>query len=138
MVHFTRNKKRILKAEANTPLVIKDQRIHASQEVKILGVLLDSELRYSSAIARLCKQGINAVLALKQLKNPRPKATRQLYTSTVAPFVDYASVIWAPNATKSALSRLDAIQKIAAPAIIEGFRTVALHTAESEANLQSV
>ncbi len=52
--------------------------------------------------------------------------------------IDYASVIWASNATKSALSKLDAIQKIAAQAIIEGFRTVALHTAESVANLQSM
>ncbi len=52
--------------------------------------------------------------------------------------IDYASVIWAPNATKSALSKRDAIQKIAAQAIIGGFRTVALHTAESKANPQSV
>ena len=56
----------------------------------------------------------------------------------MAPVIDYASVIWAPNATKSAISKLDAIQKIAAQAIIGGFRTVAFHTAESEASLQSV
>ena len=44
MVHFTRNKKIILEAEVDTAIVIKDQKIHASQEVKILGVV-DSELR---------------------------------------------------------------------------------------------
>lgn len=68
MVNFTQNKKRILDAKANMPLIIKNQRIHASQEVKILGVVLDFELRYSSHITQACKQGIIAVLALKQLK----------------------------------------------------------------------
>lgn len=68
-------------------------------------------------------------------QNLRPEARRQLYTSKVAQVVDYASVIWAPNTTKSALTRLDAIQRIAAQAIIGGFRTVTLHTAELEANL---
>ena len=56
----------------------------------------------------------------------------------MAPVVDYASIIWAPNTTKSALSKLDTIQQIAAQAIIGGFKTVVLHTAESEANLQNV
>lgn len=55
-------------------LIIKDQRIYTFQKVKILSVVLDSELHYSSHIARTCKQDINIVLALKQLKNLRPKA----------------------------------------------------------------
>ena len=76
MVHFTRNKKRTGEAEADKPLVIEDQRILASQEVKILGVILDSELPYSNHIARACKQGIIAVLALKRPKNMRPEAAR--------------------------------------------------------------
>ena len=127
-----------MEAEANMLLVIKDRRIRDSQQVKILGDVLDSELRYSSHIARACKRGINAVLALKRLKNLRPKAIGQLYTSTMALIVDYASVIWAPNANKNALSKLNAIQRIVAQAIIGDFGTVALHTAKSKANLQSV
>ena len=64
--------------------------------------------------------------------------TAIIYTSTVAPIINYASVIWASNATKSVLSKLDTIQRITAQAIIGGFKTVALHTIEFEANLQSV
>ncbi len=51
MVHFTWNKKRTGEAEADKPLIIGDQRILAHQEVKILGVILDSVLRYSNHIA---------------------------------------------------------------------------------------
>ena len=92
-MHFAGNKKRILEAEPDTPLVIKDQRLYASQEDKIPGFVSDSELRYSSHIVRACKQGINAVFALKRLINLRPEAKRQLYISKVALVVDYLSGI---------------------------------------------
>lgn len=138
MIHFTRNKTRLKDINADTPLYIKNQVIHPSPEVKILGVILDAGLRYHSHIARACKRGTNAVLALRRLKNLRPEITRQLFISTVAPVIDYASIIWAPNTTKSSISKLDAIQRNAAQAVIGAFRTVSLHTAESEAGLWSV
>ena len=88
MVHFTRNKSRLKDANADSPLQIKDQAYNPSSEVKILGVIYDSGLRYHSHIARACKRG--TILALKRLKNLRPEAARQLFTSTVAPVIDYA------------------------------------------------
>lgn len=58
--------------------------------------------------------------AEQALRNLRPESARQLFRSTVAPVVDYASVIWSPGLGKSTL------KKIGTQAIIEGFRTVAL------------
>lgn len=57
-----------LDAEANQPFIIQDQEIYTSHEIKILDVILDTELHYSTHIAQVCKHGINAVLALKQLR----------------------------------------------------------------------
>ncbi len=47
---------------------------------------------------------------------------------------DYASVIWAPNASKSALSPLSQVQRLGAQAIVGAFWTVSLLVAESEAS----
>lgn len=49
------------------------------------------------------------------------------------PVTDYASVIWAPNASKSALGPLAQMQRMRAQAIVGAFRTVSLLVAESEA-----
>lgn len=65
MIYFTQNKKRILKAKVNMLLIIENQKIYAFQEIKILDIVLDYKLSYSSHIAQVCKQGLNAVLTLK-------------------------------------------------------------------------
>ncbi len=61
----------------------------------ILGVIFDSGLHFQSHVARACKYSTNAVLALKRLKTLRPETTPQLFSSTVAPVINYAYVIWA-------------------------------------------
>lgn len=45
MVHFTRNKARLEDTNTDMLLKIKDQLIYSSPEVKILGVILDANLR---------------------------------------------------------------------------------------------
>lgn len=52
--------------------------------------------------------------------------------------IDYLSALWAPNATKSVLLKLDDVQRILDQAIISNFRTVAFYKTELEANLQSI
>lgn len=49
--------------------------------------------------------------------------------------MDYASVIWAPSATISALKRLDKAQRIGAQAITGAYFTVFLLICEAEASL---
>lgn len=104
LVHFTRNKTKLLEEDrAPTYIEFGREKVKAQPEVKILGVVLDQRLRYRQHIAQATKRGITAALALKRLKNLKPEVTRQLFVSTLAPLVDYASPIWAPDATMSAL-----------------------------------
>ena len=66
-------------------------------------------LTYKPHIAKAAKRGIKAALALKRLKNLKPETTCQLFVLTVAPVVDYALPIWAPDATLAFLHALDTI-----------------------------
>ncbi|KAH7337365.1 hypothetical protein BKA66DRAFT_479856 [Pyrenochaeta sp. MPI-SDFR-AT-0127] len=55
--------------------------------------------------------------------------------SAVQPMADYASPIWYPLVTQEMMQLLWQSQRIAAQAVIRGFRTVALSIAEVEAGL---
>lgn len=139
LVHFTRNtRKATAKLASPSALKIGGQPIYGQKEVKLLGVVFDQKLTYKEHIAKVLQRGIRAALGLKRLRNLRPEGTRQLFKSMVVPVVDYASVIWSPGTAKSALKKLDQIQRIGAQAVTGGFRTVALQAAEAEAGLQSV
>ena len=134
LTHFSRRRKVL--TQEDPPLLVHGVAVESSKEIKILGVVLDSKLTYKSHIARAAKKGTAAALALKRLRNLRPETARQLYTSTVVPRMDYASMIWGPNATRSALSGLDRAQRIGAQAVVGAFKTVSLVIAESEAGLE--
>ena len=139
LVHFTRNTKRIT-AELASPSALKigGQPIYGQKEVKLLGVVFDQKLTYKEHIAKIFQRGITAAIGLKRLRNLRPESTRQLFKSIVVPVIDYASVRCSPGIAKSALKKLDQIQRIGAQAVTGGFCTVALQVAEAEAGLQSV
>ncbi len=55
--------------------------------------MLNQKLSYKQHIAQAVKKGIKTELAPQRLKNLKPKVTRQLFFSTVALVVDYASRI---------------------------------------------
>ena len=133
-IHFTRNKKRL--DETPVPLIVRDCPVRPSDSVKVLGVILDQELRYKHHMARVAKRGTRAVMALKRLKALRPSTARQLFATTVVPTVDYASFIWSSHQTSSMIRILQPIQRMAAQAIVGTFRTVALPIAEAEAAIE--
>lgn len=93
MVHFTDKKAWLNDIIANMSLKIRDQLIKHFFEVKILEIVLDASLRYHSHVVCVCKRDTKTVLRLKKLKNLRPETIHQLFSSTVAPFIDYASNI---------------------------------------------
>lgn len=83
------------------PWKIRDQSMNSSSYVKILGVIFDAGLRYYSHVARACKRGTNAILALNLLKNPWPETTRKLFFSAVASVINYSSIFWVFNSINS-------------------------------------
>ena len=63
LVHFTRNSR----FQSSNPISIKGIEVSPCKETKILGVLMDSELRYKNHIKKVSGKGLKAVLALKRI-----------------------------------------------------------------------
>ena len=134
LVHFTRTESR----SSPAPISIRGVMIPPKSEAKILGVLMDSGLRYRTHIARTANKGLSAALALKRLRMLSPASARQLFNATVAPVLDYASNVWMHAVHESAMSLLNRAQKVGAQAVTGAFHTVALPVAESEASIRPI
>ena len=87
IIHFTRRPDRI----SSRPFTIKGEAIAPKETAKILGVILDSGLRYVQHIGKATTKGLLAAMALKRLRLVSPSTARQLFRATVALVVDYAS-----------------------------------------------
>jgi hypothetical protein len=90
VIHFTRKAYK----SSSQPFVIKGQSVSPKDHVKILGVVMDTRLKYHEHIARAAAKGLEAALELRKLRGLSPTVARQLFTATVAPTVDYASNVW--------------------------------------------
>jgi ribonuclease HI len=131
-IHFSRNPRHL----SDTPLAIRDKLVKPQGSAKILGMILDQQLRFYEHYAHVAKRGLRAVMALKRLRALQPNTTRQLFIAAVAPTIDYASFIWSARANERTLKLLEPIQRIAAQAIVGTFRTVALGIAQAEAGIE--
>jgi hypothetical protein len=134
LVHFTRSPNRT----STTPITIKGEVVTPKETAKILGVIMDSKLRYKEHIASAATKGLLAAMALKRLRMVSPSTARQLFGSTVAPVVDYASNIWMHACGTAGMASLNRVRRVGAQAIIGSFRTVAVAVAETEASIRTV
>lgn len=73
------------------PFTIKEETVRPKDQVKILGVVMDSKLKYKEHIVRAALKGLEAAMQLRRLKGLSLSTARQLFTSTVTPVIDYAS-----------------------------------------------
>ena len=91
IIHFAR---KAYKTDSE-PFTIKGQAVQPKEHVKILGVLMDTRLKYKEHIARAASKRLDAVIMqLWRLMGLSPLTARQLFTATVTPVVDYASNVW--------------------------------------------
>ena len=134
LVHFTRDPRRT----DTTPVLVKGEPVSPTRKAKILGVIMDSELRFKEHIANAATKGLKAAMALKRLRMISPSTARRLFGATVAPMVDYASNIWSHACGSSALAALNRVQRMGAQAITGMFRTVATVIGEAEASISTV
>jgi ribonuclease HI len=134
LVHFTRT----THLSSYASVIIKGKAITPEPEAKILGVIMDSGLRYKSHIARTSIKALEAALALKRLRMLSPSVARQLFNATVAPVMDYASNVWMHTAREAAMAALNRAQRIGAQAVTGAFQTVAVAIAEAEAYIRPV
>ena len=129
-IHFTRTDNRA----SNEPLWIKGQEVKPSDQIKLLGVIFDKQLRFKEHVARAVSRGLKAALALSRLKAISPSTACQLFSATVAPVIDYGATIWW-RAAAASTKAFNTTQKIGARAVTGAFKTVAREVAEAEASL---
>ena len=67
-----------------------------------------------------------------------PSTMRQLYTATVAPVMDYASPVWYLAVSNKTMAVLHRAQRVAAQAIVGGFRTLGLNVIVLKAGIPSL
>jgi hypothetical protein len=106
-IHFIRNR-----SQADHQLVlIKGKVIEPASSTKILGVIMDSELRYKQQVARAATKGLTAVMALRRLQGLPLAIVRRLFEVSIVLVVDHTSSIWmyAPSKDRNALSRVQRI-----------------------------
>jgi hypothetical protein len=133
LVHYTRNQQK----EDEGPITVKGQAVHPMDEMKVLGVLMDKQLRYKRHIANTAARGMRAAMALRRLKTA-PCAARKLFDATVTPVLDYASNVWRYACGTGPQATLERAQRIGAQAITGAFRTVATVVAEAEAGVRTI
>ncbi|KAJ6114152.1 hypothetical protein N7512_007597 [Penicillium capsulatum] len=117
------------------PFIIKGQTVEPKEKVKILGVLMDTRLKYKEHIARAASKGLEAAMELRRLRGLSPATARQLFSSTVAPVVDYASNVWMHAFKNQNVGPINRVQRVGAQAIVGTFLTVATSVAEAEAHI---
>jgi hypothetical protein len=133
-IYFTRNSHQ----SAYEPISVKGEEVRPTASVKILGLIMDSQLCYQEHTARAAIRGLQAAMALKQLRGLSPSVTRKLFNATVAPVVDYASSVWTHTRRASAEKVLKRVQRIGGQAVVGCFQTVGTAVAEAEANLPTI
>ena len=70
---------------------IKSKAIALKKTTKILGVIIDSRLRYTQYIGKATTKSFLAAIILKRLRLVSFLTIKQLFRSTVAPIIDYIS-----------------------------------------------
>jgi ribonuclease HI len=119
-------------------VAIKGEKVVPTDQVKILGVVMDSRLHYKQHIARAATKGLEAAMELRRLKGMAPSTTRQLFTAMVAPVVDYASNVWMHACKTASAYAVHRVQRVGAQAIIGSFTSVATAVAEAEAHIATI
>ncbi|KAK1509295.1 hypothetical protein CABS01_16854 [Colletotrichum abscissum] len=134
IIHFTRNWRL---PPDSTGFIIKRNTVRPKDHVKVLGVTMDTKLRFEKHIADATTKGLEAVLGLRRLKGLSPVTVRQLFVAAVAPTMDYASNVWRYRCRAAQMRAINRVQRIGAQAVVGTFNTVATAVAEAEASIQS-
>ncbi|KAM5344536.1 hypothetical protein ACJ41O_013071 [Fusarium nematophilum] len=134
IIHFTRKASRV----DSIPFTIKGEMVRPKDQVKILGVVMDSQLRYKQHIAMAATKGLEAAMALRRLKGLSPSVARHLFVAMVAPVIDYASNVWVHACHEVSVRAVNRVQRLGAQAIVGTFHTVATAVAEAEADIPPV
>ncbi|KJZ68963.1 hypothetical protein HIM_11648 [Hirsutella minnesotensis 3608] len=135
IIHFTR----VTGRNSDRPFLVRGQEVQPKKNAKILGVIMDDELRFQEHMMKAAASRLSAAMGLRRLKMLSPRVSRQLFEATVAPVMDYASNVWTHALRAKHVGWMNKAQMIGAQAITGAFRTVAKTVvAMAEANIRTV
>ena len=116
--------------------------VNPTKSERILGVIFDSELRFKNHMAKVKTRGWKSAQQLRRFHHIGPRASRQLFTATVASRTDYAAVVWYAQHLGSKQTNVTGrvlfpIQRLGAQAVVKCFKTVSMDAACAEAFLNT-
>ncbi|KAF4971249.1 hypothetical protein FSARC_1871 [Fusarium sarcochroum] len=76
--HFTC----VIGRTSRIPFTMKGEVVKPKQKVKLLGVIMDTKLRFKKHMAEVAARGLSAAMCLRRLKMLSPRTTRQLLVAT--------------------------------------------------------
>ena len=106
--------------QENAPNIrIGNDQIQLSSHEKLLGVIVDSSLNWSSQVEATLKKGNSLLYLLGRIKIYLNSSTRKLYFNAyILPHIDYCCTIWG-NCNNNLLDKLIKFQKRAARLILD-------------------
>ena len=83
------------KSENKLNFKLADIDIKTAEKTCLLGVVLDTKLRFDDHISSICRKVSAQISALNRLKNILPLKTKEsLYRAFVPPFYNYCNQVW--------------------------------------------
>ena len=103
-----------IKTSNDLLLQIKNNRIQNVTTQKILGVHLDSHLKWDIHIDKLCKKLSTKLALLRRISKYLSLENKKLYYSAyMLPIMDFCSIVWS-NSNKTLIMRINKMQKATA------------------------
>jgi hypothetical protein len=144
LIHFTRRPRRY---EMNTGIEIEGQRIVPSPDIRILGIRLDSALRWKAHLRAVEAKATRTLNAFSSLTGSTwgmsQAAGRKLYVAIARPIITYGASIWYTPASikghrKIVDNKLKALQGKFLRAITGSYRAAATEAVEVETYIQPI
>ena len=124
MVLFTRKRK----LNGLKPIRAFGEELERSNQVKYLGVILDSKLNWRAHLESKCSKAVATFCQCRRIVGKTwgitPKIAHWIYIAVIRPMLTYAAVVWWPRVElKTAITTLGRVQRLACMAITGAIRT---------------
>ncbi|CAH2084373.1 unnamed protein product [Euphydryas editha] len=108
--------------------------IALSNEIKLLGIVIDRKLTFNAHVASVCQKAVafyhQLARAAKLSWGLHPEVIRIIYRAVVEPVILYAASVWAPAVDKLGIrKKLNGVQRGFALKLCRAYRTVSLNSA---------
>lgn len=139
LTHFTRNRKHDLQAS----VTLAETTVQPKPSVRILGVILDSKLRWKAHEQAVKRKMTTQMLALKRTTASTWGATmlkaRQIYQAVIRPVLAYRAPVWHQPGAKSSMTRkLHVEQNKGLRTVLGTFMATPIRKLETEAYIPPV